>query len=65
MLFRLKELSEIGLKYGKVIYIEDENYEDGDVFKTSPSIGTRVKVNSSVTLYVAKTPEKTSSTNQE
>ncbi|MDO5792916.1 MAG: Stk1 family PASTA domain-containing Ser/Thr kinase [Turicibacter sp.] len=60
-----KELSEIGLKYGKVIYIEDENYEDGDVFKTSPSIGTRVKVNSSVTLYVAKTPEKTSSTNQE
>lgn len=60
-----KELQEIGLKYGKVIYIEDENYEDGDVFKTSPAIGTRVKVKSSVTLYVAKTPEKSSSTKQE
>ena len=60
-----KELSEIGLKYGSVIYIEDENYEDGDVFKTSPSIGTRVKVNSSITLYVAKTPEKSSSPDQE
>lgn len=60
-----KELNEIGLKYGKVIYIEDENYEDGDVFKTSPAIGTRVKVKSSVTLYVAKTSEKSSSTKQE
>ena len=60
-----KELKEIGLKYAKVIYIEDENYEDGDVFKTSPAIGTRVKVKSSVTLYVAKTPEKSSSTRQE
>lgn len=60
-----KALQEIGLKYGKVIYIEDENYEDGDVFKTSPAIGTRVKVKSSVTLYVAKTPEKSSSTKQE
>lgn len=60
-----KELKEIGLKYAKVIYIEDENYEDGDVFKTSPAIGTRVKVKSSVTLYVAKTPEKSSSTKQE
>ncbi|MFQ9521645.1 MAG: Stk1 family PASTA domain-containing Ser/Thr kinase, partial [Turicibacter sp.] len=48
-----KELKDIGLKYAKVIYIEDENYEDGDVFKTSPAIGTRVKVKSSVTLYVA------------
>ena len=57
-----KELKDIGLKYAKVIYIEDENYEDGDVFKTSPAIGTRVKVKSSVTLYVAKTPEKSSST---
>ena len=56
-----KELKDIGLKYAKVIYIEDENYEDGDVFKTSPAIGTRVKVKSSVTLYVAKTPEKSSS----
>ena len=45
-----KELKDIGLKYAKVIYIEDENYEDGDVFKTSPAIGTRVKVKSSVTL---------------
>ena len=60
-----KELKEIGLKYAKGIYIEDENYEDGDVFKTSPAIGTRVKVKSSVTLYVAKTPEKSSSTRQE
>ena len=60
-----KELKDIGLKYAKVIYIEDENYEDGDVFKTSPAIGTRVKVKSSVTLYVAKTPEKSSSTRQE
>lgn len=60
-----KELKDIGLKYAKVIYIEDENYEDGDVFKTSPAIGTRVKVKSSVTLYVAKTPEKSSSTKQE
>lgn len=60
-----KELNKIGLKYGKVIYIEDENYEDGDVFKTSPTIGTRVKVKSSVTLYVAKKPEKSSSTKQE
>lgn len=60
-----KELSKIGLKYGSVIYIEDENYEDGDVFKTSPSIGTRVKVNSSITLYVAKTPEKSSLPDQE
>ena len=59
------ELKDIGLKYAKVIYIEDENYEDGDVFKTSPAIGTRVKVKSSVTLYVAKTPEKSSSTRQE
>ena len=58
-----KELKDIGLKYAKVI--EDENYEDGDVFKTSPAIGTRVKVKSSVTLYVAKTPEKSSSTRQE
>ena len=53
-----KELKDIGLKYAKVIYIEDENYEDGDVFKTSPAIGTRVKVKSSVTLYVAKTSRK-------
>ena len=60
-----KELKDIVLKYAKVIYIEDENYEDGDVFKTSPAIGTRVKVKSSVTLYVAKTPEKSSSTKQE
>lgn len=60
-----KELKDIGLKYAKAIYIEDENYEDGDVFKTSPAIGTRVKVKSSVTLYVAKTPEKSSSTRQE
>ena len=60
-----KELKDIGLKYAKVIYIEDENYEDGDVFKTSLAIGTRVKVKSSVTLYVAKTPEKSSSTRQE
>ena len=60
-----KELKDIGLKYAKVIYIEDENYEDCDVFKTSPAIGTRVKVKSSVTLYVAKTPEKSSSTRQE
>ena len=60
-----KELKDIGLKYAKVIYIEDENYEDGDVFKTSPAIGTRVKVKSSVTLYVAKTPEKSSSTRHE
>ena len=60
-----KELKDIGLKYAKVIYIKDENYEDGDVFKTSPAIGTRVKVKSSVTLYVAKTPEKSSSTRQE
>ena len=60
-----KELKDIGLKYAKVIYIEDENYEDGDVFKTSPAIGTRVKVKSSVTLYVAKTPEKSSSTRLE
>lgn len=60
-----KELKDIGLKYAKVIYIEDENYEYGDVFKTSPAIGTRVKVKSSVTLYVAKTPEKSSSTRQE
>ena len=60
-----KELKDIGLKYAKVIYIEDENYEDGDVFKTSPAIGTRVKVKSSVPLYVAKTPEKSSSTRQE
>ncbi|MEE0880767.1 MAG: protein kinase, partial [Turicibacter sp.] len=55
-----KELQELGLKYGKVIYIEDAEYEDGDVFKTSPAIGTRVKVDSNVTLYVAKTPQKSS-----
>ncbi|MBQ4163940.1 MAG: Stk1 family PASTA domain-containing Ser/Thr kinase [Turicibacter sp.] len=60
-----KELQELGLKYGKVIYIEDEEYEDGDVFKTSPAIGTRVKVDSNVTLYVAKTPQKSSTSKQE
>ena len=41
-----------------MIYIEDEEYEDGDIFKTSPAVGTRVKVKSNVTLYVAKEPEK-------
>ena len=60
-----KELQELGLKYGKVIYIEDDEYEDGDVFKTSPAIGTRVKVDSNVTLYVAKTPQKSSTSKQE
>ncbi|MDE5977205.1 MAG: PASTA domain-containing protein [Turicibacter sp.] len=53
-------LKDIGLKYGNVIYIEDENYEDGEVFKTSPTIGTRVKLKSSVTLYVAKHPDQSS-----
>ena len=53
-----QELKKLNLKYGKVIYIEDEEYEDGDIFKTSPAVGTRVKVKSNVTLYVAKEPEK-------
>lgn len=60
-----QELKKLDLKYGKVIYIEDDAYEDGDIFKTSPAIGTRVKVNSSVTLYVAKEPEKGKSVEQE
>ena len=53
-----QELKKLNLKYGKVIYIEDEEYKDGDIFKTSPAVGTRVKVKSNVTLYVAKEPEK-------
>lgn len=53
-----QELKKLNLKYEKVIYIEDEEYEDGDIFKTSPAVGTRVKVKSNVTLYVAKEPEK-------
>lgn len=52
------ELKSIGLKSAKVIYIEDSSYTEGDVFKTSPAIGTRVKVKSDVTLYVAKKPSR-------
>ncbi len=51
-------LKSIGLNSEKVIYIEDETYTEGDVFKTSPAIGTRVKVKSDVTLYVAKKPSR-------
>ena len=60
------ELKSIGLKSAKVIYIEDSSYTEGDVFKTSPAIGTRVKVKSDVTLYVAKKPSRstTSSSTQ-
>lgn len=56
------ELKSLGLNSGKVIYIEDADYKEGDVFKTSPAIGTRVKVDSDVTLYVAKKPTRNQKT---
>lgn len=55
------ELKSLGLNSGKIIYIEDASYKEGDVFKTSPAIGTRVKIDSDITLYVAKKPSRTSS----
>ena len=54
-------LKSSDLNSAKVIYIEDETYTEGDVFKTSPAIGTRVKVKSDVTLYVAKKPSRSTS----
>ncbi|MGL4374066.1 MAG: protein kinase domain-containing protein, partial [Turicibacter sp.] len=57
------ELEELGLDNSKVIEIEDSNYKEGDVFKTMPSVGTRVKVKSDITLYVAKKPSKATISN--
>ncbi|HAX71897.1 MAG TPA: Stk1 family PASTA domain-containing Ser/Thr kinase [Firmicutes bacterium] len=58
------ELEKYNLKNAKVIYIEDANYDEGDVFKTTPSVGTRVKVNSEITFYVAKKPSRSTSSEE-
>jgi serine/threonine protein kinase len=52
------KLKLAGLEVGKKIEIPDEELEKGRVIKTNPEIGTEVKENSKITLYVSTGKEK-------
>lgn len=47
-----------GLTVGKNIEITDEDVEEGKVIKTNPEIGTLVKEDSKITLYISSGKEK-------
>jgi serine/threonine protein kinase len=59
----ISKLTLSGLEVDKQIEIPDENVEEGDVIKTDPEIGTTVKENAKVTLYVSTGKEKTELSN--
>ena len=54
----ISKLKLKGLAAGKKVEITDENVKKGRVIKTIPEIGTTVKENSLVTLYISSGKEK-------
>jgi serine/threonine-protein kinase len=54
----VSQLNSKGLAAGKKIEITDDKVKKGAIIKTSPEIGTTVKENSKVTLYISTGKEK-------
>ncbi|WHY79292.1 Stk1 family PASTA domain-containing Ser/Thr kinase [Neobacillus sp. WH10] len=54
----ISELKLKGLAAGNKIEITDEKVKKGRIIKTSPEIGTTVKENSKITLYISSGKEK-------
>ena len=49
-----EQLKTSGLSNERIIYIVDETIEEGQILKTSPEVGRRVKIDTEVTFYVAR-----------
>lgn len=59
----ISKLTLNGLEVDKQIEIPDDDVDEGEVIKTDPEIGTTVKENAKVTLYVSTGKEKTELSN--